>query len=67
MAMTLRLTVEEHAALRQRAEKDGASMQETARRAIRQYLELEDHRTSVLSSASRVMSAHADALTRLGE
>jgi|CXWK01.1.fsa_nt_gi hypothetical protein len=67
MAMTLRLTEPEHEALRQRAELDGTSMQETARRAIRQFLELEEHRDRVLQSASRVRAAHEDALARLGE
>jgi predicted transcriptional regulator len=39
MAMTLRLTEEETAALRKYAENSGRSMQDVAREAIRGYLE----------------------------
>ncbi|MDQ3946577.1 MAG: DUF6290 family protein, partial [Actinomycetota bacterium] len=39
MAMTLRLTESEQAALRARAEAEGISMQEAARRAVREYVE----------------------------
>ena len=38
MAMTLRLTNEEHEALRERASRVGISMQEVARRAMREYV-----------------------------
>jgi hypothetical protein len=38
MAMTLRLTDEEQAALRERARLEGISMQEAARRAVREYI-----------------------------
>lgn len=41
-------------------------MQELARRAVRQYVGLEDHRDRVLASAARVLEAHADAIDRLG-
>ena len=67
MAMTLRLTDEEQAALRQRAERDGVSMQDAARRAVREYIERADHRDRVMIAAGRVRTAHADALRRLGE
>jgi len=66
MAMTLRLTDEEQDLLRRRAADEGISMQELARRAIRDYVGLEDHRDRVFASARRVMTAHADALDRLG-
>lgn len=66
MAMTLRLTDEEQDLLRKRAAEEGISMQELARRAIRDYVGLEDHRDRVFASATRVMTAHADALDRLG-
>jgi len=66
MAMTLRLTDDEQALLRKRAADEGISMQELARRAIRDYVGLEDHRDRVFASARRVMTAHADALDRLG-
>ncbi len=39
MAMTLRLTDEEAAALRDAAEREGVSMQELARKAVRQYVD----------------------------
>lgn len=64
--MTLRLTDEEHEALRARAEAEGVSMQELARKAVRAYVDLESHRERVFEAARRVMSAHADALERLG-
>ncbi len=67
MAMTLRLTDDEHEALRRRAEADGISMQDAARRAVRAYVEQSAHRERVNRSAAAVMSAHADALRRLGE
>ena len=38
MAMTLRLTDEEQAALRERAAREGISMQDAARRAVREYV-----------------------------
>ncbi|MBA2608501.1 MAG: ribbon-helix-helix protein, CopG family [Actinobacteria bacterium] len=66
MAMTLRLTDDEQELLRNRAAAEGISMQELARRAIRDYVGLEDHRDRVLASAERVMTAHAEALNRLG-
>ena len=66
MAMTLRLTTEEHAALRQRAASEGISMQDAARRAVREYVERGEHRARVSDAAGRVLEAHADALDRLG-
>ncbi|MGI8686839.1 MAG: ribbon-helix-helix protein, CopG family [Acidimicrobiales bacterium] len=65
--MTLRLTDEEQAALRERAAQDGISMQDAARRAVREYVSRGEHRARVAVAAERVRSAHAGALTRLGE
>ncbi len=65
--MTLRLTDDEQAALKARAEAEGISMQDAARRAIREFVELADHRERVSIAAERVTRAHADALRRLGE
>jgi plasmid stability protein len=65
--MTLRLTDAEQAALRERAEREGISMQDAARRAVREYVASADHRDRVATAAARVMTAHADALQRLGE
>jgi predicted transcriptional regulator len=66
MAMTLRLTDEEQAALRERAEAEGISMQEAARQAVRDYVARGRHRERVSSAADRITEAHADALERLG-
>jgi predicted transcriptional regulator len=66
MAMTLRLSDEEQELLRRRAADEGVSMQEVARRAVREYVGLEDHRDRVFASAKRVLTAHADAIERLG-
>ena len=64
--MTLRLTDDELARLRERAKAEGISMQEAARRAVRDYIARGQHRDRVVSAAMRVMEAHADALDRLG-
>jgi hypothetical protein len=66
MAMTLRLTEDEQAALRDRAQAEGISMQEAARRAVREFISRGQHRDRVSAAAQRVMDAHADALERLG-
>lgn len=67
MAMTLRLTDDEQEALRRRAEAEGMSMQEAARRAVREFVARGDHEDRVASAAARILAAHADALRRLGE
>jgi hypothetical protein len=67
MAMTLRLTDDEQVALRERAGAEGISMQEAARRAVREYITRGWHRDRVSEAADRVMTAHAEALRRLGE
>ena len=67
MAMTLRLTEDEQAALRERAEAEGISMQEAARRAVREYVVHGRHRDRVSAAAGRAMDMHAEALRRLGE
>jgi len=67
MAMTLRLTDNEQAALRERADAEGISMQEAARRAVREFVSRGQHRDRVSAAAALVMNTHADALRRLGE
>jgi hypothetical protein len=67
MAMTLRLTDDEQDALRERAAAEGISMQDAARRAVRDYITRGAHRERVSAAAQRVMAAHADALERLGQ
>lgn len=64
--MTLRLTDEEQAALRDRAAQEGISMQDAARRAVREYISHGEHRQRVATAAERVTRAHAEALERLG-
>ena len=66
MAMTLRLTDEEQQALKERAEAEGISMQNAARRAVRAYVGDADHRDRVAACAARIATAHADAYERLG-
>ena len=66
MAMTLRLTDEEKEALRARAAVEGISMQEAARRAVRDYVARSAHRDRVDAAADRVLEAHSDAIERLG-
>ena len=65
--MTLRLTDEEQAALKARAEADGISMQEAARRAVREFIARSNHRDRVSQAAELIADRHAEALRRLGE
>lgn len=64
--MTLRLTEDEQAALRERARTEGISMQEAVRRAVRDYVARAQHRDQVSAAAERVIDAHREALDRLG-
>lgn len=66
MAMTLRLTEDEQAALRARAAADGVSMQDAARQAVRQYVARRAHEERVGLAADRVLDVHAEAIERLG-
>jgi hypothetical protein len=65
--MTLRLSDAEQAALRDRAEREGISMQDAARRAVRDYIARGEHHDRVAAAAERVRVAHAEVLERLGE
>jgi plasmid stability protein len=67
MAMTLRLTDNEQAALRERAEAEGISMQDAARRAVREFVSRGQHRDRVDAAATLIVAKHADALRRLSE
>jgi plasmid stability protein len=67
MAMTLRLTDAEQSALRERADREGISMQDAARRAVRDYIAKGEHHDRVAAAAERVKVVHAEALKRLGE
>ncbi len=65
--MTLLVSEDEQAALRERANAEGISMQEAARRAVRDYVIQGRHRDRVSAAAQRMTDAHADALRHLGE
>jgi hypothetical protein len=67
MAMTLRLTDAEQDALRERAAAEGITMQEAARRAVREFVARGHHMERVHNAASLIIDRHADALRRLGE
>lgn len=66
MAMTLRLNDQEQQALRERAASEGSSMQEVARKAIRDYVARSEHRDNVSTAADLVVAVHAEAIERLG-
>jgi plasmid stability protein len=63
--MNLRLTDEEAAALRERAEKEGRSMQEVARDAIRQYTS--DRPARLAAAIERIRAEDAELLDRLSK
>jgi predicted transcriptional regulator len=65
MAMTLRLTDEETALLRQQAEREGRSMHEVVRLAIRERIARQDHNERVRLAAQRVATEHPQILERL--
>lgn len=66
MAMTLRLNDQEQQALKERAASEGISMQDVARKAIRDYVARSEHRVKVSTAADLVLAVHADAIERLG-
>ena len=67
MAMTLRLTDEETEALRQRAQREGRSMQEVARAAVRDYIDRTSRRELLDQVLDEELPRFAEALRRLGE
>jgi predicted DNA-binding protein len=67
MAMTLRLTDEDTARLRERAENDGRSMQETVVEAIRAYLENRDRASQLDAALTDTLARYKTTLRRLGE
>ena len=66
MAMTLRLTDEESAALRDQAELEGRSMQDVARGAVREYVTRRGTARLVDDELQYVVTTYAEALDRLG-
>ena len=67
MAMTLRLTDQETAALRRRAVREGRSMQEVARVAIREYIDRTSRQELLDEVLEEELPRFAEALRRLGE
>jgi len=66
MAMTLRLDEQETEALRRRAEREGRSMQEVARQAVRDYVEQTSRRDLLDQVLDDELPRYAEALRRLG-
>ncbi len=67
MAMTLRLNEQETEALRERAEREGRSMQEVARQAVRDYIERTSRRELLDRVLDQDLPRYAEALERLGQ
>jgi len=67
MAMTLRLTDEETDALRRRAQREGRSMQDVAREAVRAYIDRTSRRELLDQVLDDELPRYAEALERLGE
>ncbi|MEA2299299.1 MAG: hypothetical protein QOF77_2235 [Solirubrobacteraceae bacterium] len=67
MAMTLRLTDAELDALRRRARREGRSMQEVAREAVRDYIDRTSRRELLDQVLDEELPRYAEALERLGE
>ena len=67
MAMTLRLTDDETEALRSRAQREGRSMQDVARAAVRDYIERTSRRELLDKVLDQELPRYAEALRRLGE
>ncbi len=67
MAMTLRLTDDEAEALRLRAQREGRSMQEIARAALREYVDRASRRELLDQVLDEELPRYAEALRRLAE
>lgn len=67
MAMTLRLSEQEAAALKQQAEREGRSQHEVIRSALEQYLDLQSRRALLDHVLDAELPRYAEALRRLGE
>jgi len=67
MAMTLRLTDHEADALRARARREGRSMQDVARAAVREYIDRTSTRELVDEVLDEELPRYAEALRRLGQ
>ncbi|MDQ2836087.1 MAG: ribbon-helix-helix protein, CopG family [Actinomycetota bacterium] len=67
MAMTLRLTDDETAALRRQAETEHRSMQDVAREAVREYVRAHSRRDLLDQVLDEQLPRYSDALSRLGQ
>lgn len=67
MAMTLRLSEADEAALTALAEAEGLSRQEATVRAIREAADRHGHQARVSELSARARERYADVLKRLGE
>ena len=67
MAMTLRLTDDETAALRRQAELESRSMQDVARDSVREYIERHSRQELLSRVLDEEIPRYAEALRRLGE
>ena len=67
VAMTLRLTELETDALRRRAAREGRSMQEVARAAVREYIDRTSRRELLDDVLDEQLPRFDEALRRLGE
>jgi hypothetical protein len=67
MAMTLRLTEAETAALREQAAREGRSMQDIARQAVQDYVRDHSKRTLVDAVLDSELVRYAESLHRLGQ
>ena len=66
MAMPLRLTDEEQEAIKVCAQREGISLREAVRRAVREYVSRAEHRDRVDHAAAKVLDGHGNAIERLG-
>lgn len=65
MAMTLRLTDEEMALLREQAEREGRSMHEVVRLAIQERIARQNHSDRVRAAIRRIGPRNVEILDRL--
>ena len=67
MAMTLRLSPDDAAALARRAEHEGRPQSEIVAQAVREYVERASRRELLESVLDRELPRYAEALERLGQ
>jgi hypothetical protein len=65
--MTLRLSDDETDALRERAAREGRSMQDVARSAVREYIDRTSRRELLDDVLDQELPRYSEALRRLGE